>query len=46
MKQVRERKINIVILTNGADESLFRAGVEMQTWRADLWIQWGKQRVG
>ena len=27
------------ILTNGADESVFRAGVELQTWRMGQWTQ-------
>ena len=29
---------------NGTDESIFRAGIEIQTYRTDLWTQRGKGR--
>ena len=34
------------IQKNDADESIYRAGIEIQTQRADLWTQWGKEREG
>ena len=34
------------IQKNGTDEPICRAGLETQTWRRGLWIQWGKERVG
>ena len=30
---------------NGTDGLIFRAGIEMQRQRADLWMQQGKERV-
>ena len=32
------------IWKDGTDESICRAAVEMLTYRADLWTQWGKER--
>ena len=34
------------IQKNGADETIYRAAVETQAQRTDLWTQWGKERVG
>ena len=34
------------IQKEGTDEPIFRAAVEMQVQRRDLWTQWGTQRVG
>ena len=31
---------------NGTDEPICRAEIKMQTYRTDLWIEWGKERVG
>ena len=31
------------IQKNGIDEPIFRAGIEMQTWRMDSWTQLGKE---
>ena len=31
---------------NGIYEPIFRAGIETQTQRTDLWIQWHEERVG
>ena len=31
---------------NGTDELICRAGIEMERYRTDLWMQWGKGRVG
>ena len=31
---------------NGADEPICRAGVQMQTYRRDMWTQQGKEGVG
>ena len=28
------------------DEPMYRAGIEMHTWRTDLWAQQEKERVG
>ena len=33
------------IQKNGTDELICRAGIEMQTQRADLWTQQGKERL-
>ena len=33
-------------LENGTDEPIFRAGIEMQKQRMDLWTQWKKERMG
>ena len=30
------------IQKNGTDEPIFRAGIERQTQRMDMWTQWGK----
>ena len=34
------------IWKDGADEPICWAAMEMQTWRTDLWTQWGRERVG
>ena len=34
------------IQKNGTGEPIFRAGIETQIYRTDLWTQWGKKRVG
>ena len=34
------------IKKNDTDEPICKAGIEMQTYRIDLWTQWGKERVG
>ena len=31
---------------NGTDEHIYRAGIETQTERTDLWTQQAKERVG
>ena len=51
MKSVRKRKTNILTHIcgsekNGTDKPICRAGIETQTWRMDMWIQWRKQWVG
>ena len=33
------------IQKDGADDSICRAAMEMQTQRTDLWTQWGKEKV-
>ena len=34
------------IQENGTDEPISRAVIETQTWRTDMWTQWGKGRRG
>ena len=34
------------IQKNGTDEPICRAAMETQTYKTDLWTQWGKERVG
>ena len=40
--------INIYIWNpeNDTEEPMFRAGIETQTEKTDLWTQWGKERAG
>ena len=33
------------IQKNGTDKPICRAEIKMQTYRTDLWIEWGKERV-
>ena len=33
------------IYKDGLDEPVYRAAVEMQMQRTDLWTQWGKERL-
>ena len=34
------------IYKDGTDEPIYRAAMETQTQRTDLWAQWGKEREG
>ena len=34
------------ILKNGTDESICKEGMQTQTYRKELWAQFGKERVG
>ena len=33
------------IWKNGTDQTIFKAGIEMQMKRTDMWAEWGKVRV-
>ena len=41
-----EQLNNNGIYKDPTDEPICRAAMETQTWREDLWTQWGKGRVG
>ena len=51
VSQKEKNKCHILIHTygiqkGGTDKTIFRAAMEMQTYRTDLWTQRGKERVG
>ena len=38
--------VSLYRVWNGADEPIFREGMETKTWKMDWWTEWGKERVG